>query len=132
MAGPSGATPLLRLRYPIPDDNVNVPRDIQALAEDIEGTGSSGASGLLIVGEVRFIAVPAAPAGWLACDGAARPRATFSRLYAAIGDLFGAGDGSTTFNVPDLRGRVAVGSGQGTGLTARAVGTRWGVEAVVL
>lgn len=42
--------------------------------------------------------------GWLFCDGAAVSRATYSDLYAKIGTSFGAGDGSTTFNVPDLRG----------------------------
>jgi microcystin-dependent protein len=50
-----------------------------------------------------------APANWLVCDGAAVSRATFSSLFAVIGTTYGVGDGSTTFNLPDLRGRVAVG-----------------------
>jgi microcystin-dependent protein len=54
------------------------------------------------------------PTGWLACDGAAVSRTTFAALFTAIGTVWGAGDGSTTFNVPDLRGRVGVGSGTGT------------------
>jgi len=132
MAGPSGSTPILGLPYPTPDDNVDVPRDIKALADAIEGGGGAGSPGLIFVGEVRWIAVNTAPAGWLACDGAARSRSTYSRLFAAIGAVFGAGDGSTTFNVPDLRGRASVGAGQGAGLTARAIGTKWGVEAVAL
>lgn len=49
------------------------------------------------------------PAGWLLCDGAAVSRTTFAALFAAIGTTWGAGDGSTTFNVPDLRGRVRAG-----------------------
>jgi microcystin-dependent protein len=50
-----------------------------------------------------------APANWLVCDGAAVSRATFSSLFAVIGTTYGVGNGSTTFNLPDLRGRVAVG-----------------------
>jgi microcystin-dependent protein len=51
-----------------------------------------------------------APAKWLTCNGAAVSRTTYALLFAAIGVTWGAGDGSTTFNVPDLRGRVAVGT----------------------
>lgn len=50
-----------------------------------------------------------APTGWLLCDGAAVSRTTYAALFAQLGTTFGAGDGSTTFNVPDLRGRVGVG-----------------------
>lgn len=51
----------------------------------------------------------APPAGWLLLDGAAVSRAAYPRLYAVLGDAYGAGDGSTTFNVPDKRGRVSIG-----------------------
>ena len=119
-------TPILQLPYPTPDDAVDVPRDVQALAEAIE------AHGAFIVAEVRWVAVLATPRGWLPCDGAAVSRTTYAKLYAALADRFGAGDGSTTFNVPDFRGRAPVGAGTGPGLTARAVGTKWGVEAVLL
>lgn len=50
-----------------------------------------------------------APSGWLLCDGAAVDRTTYAALFAVIGATYGAGDGSTTFNLPDLRGRVIVG-----------------------
>jgi microcystin-dependent protein len=50
-----------------------------------------------------------APANWLICNGAAVSRNTYSSLFAAIGTTYGVGDGTTTFNLPDLRGRVAVG-----------------------
>lgn len=119
-------TPILQLPYPVPDDAVDVPRDVQALAEAIE------AHGAFIVAEVRWVAVLATPRGWLPCDGAAVSRTTYAKLYAALADRFGAGDGSTTFNVPDFRGRVPVGAGTGPGLTARAIATKWGVEAVLL
>lgn len=55
-----------------------------------------------------------APTGYLICDGSAISRATYSGLFAAIGTSYGAGDGSTTFNLPDLRGRVAVGKSTDT------------------
>lgn len=50
-----------------------------------------------------------APSGWLLCFGQAVSRATYTNLFTAISTNFGVGDGSTTFNLPDLRGRVAVG-----------------------
>lgn len=50
-----------------------------------------------------------APAGWLLCYGQPISRTTYAALFAAIGTTYGAGDGSTTFNIPDMRGRVAAG-----------------------
>lgn len=54
------------------------------------------------------------PTNWLICDGSAVSRSTYSSLYAAIGTTYGTGNGSTTFNLPDLRGRVPVGKNSGT------------------
>lgn len=68
------------------------------------------------------------PAGWLPCDGSAVSRTTYSALFAAIGTTHGAGNGSTTFNVPDLRGRAPMGAGSGPGLTARTAGQQVGDE----
>ena len=51
-----------------------------------------------------------APDGWLLCDGSAVSRETYASLYSVIGDSYGSGDGSTTFNLPDLTGRVIIGS----------------------
>lgn len=50
-----------------------------------------------------------APTGWLLCDGSAVSRSTYAALFAAIGTAWGAGDGASTFNLPDMRGRVAAG-----------------------
>ena len=50
------------------------------------------------------------PTGWLSCRGAAVSRATYPALFAVLGTRFGAGDGSTTFNLPDLRGRFPYGA----------------------
>lgn len=85
--------------------------------------------GLLPAGTVIASASTTTPSGWLPCDGAAVSRTTYASLFTAIGTTFGAGNGSTTFNVPDLRGRVAAGTGQGTGLTNRTLGQAWGEEA---
>lgn len=63
-----------------------------------------------------------APANWLLCDGSAVSRTTYASLFAAIGVLYGSGDGTTTFNVPDLRGRVPVGKNSGTFSTLGATG----------
>ena len=57
-----------------------------------------------------FAAITTPPSGWLFCDGAAVSRTTYSALFSAISTTYGSGDGSTTFNVPDLRGRFAMGA----------------------
>jgi microcystin-dependent protein len=61
-------------------------------------------TGGIPAGAVQSFAMNTAPTGWLDCDGSAVSRTTYSTLYTAIGTTFGAGDGSTTFNLPDLRG----------------------------
>jgi len=67
-----------------------------------------------IVGEIRGYSGATAPTGWLLCNGAAIDRTTYADLFAVTGILYGAGDGATTFNIPDLRGRVAVGKSTDT------------------
>lgn len=62
------------------------------------------------IGTIEYFATPTPPVGYLKADGAAVGRATYPELFAAIGTTFGAGDGSTTFNVPNLIGRHAKGS----------------------
>ena len=62
------------------------------------------------VGTVVMFTAAEPPAGYLKCDGSAVGRTTYPELYAAIGTTYGAGDGSTTFNLPDLIGRFAEGS----------------------
>ena len=61
-------------------------------------------------GSIIPFAGKTAPEGWLFCQGQAVSRTTYAQLFAVIGTTYGSGDGSTTFNVPDLRGRVAVGA----------------------
>lgn len=64
------------------------------------------------VGTVLPFAGASAPTGYLLCNGAAVSRTTYAALFAAIGELYGAGDGSTTFNLPNVVGRMPVGAGQ--------------------
>jgi hypothetical protein len=66
---------------------------------------------LLPAGAVMPFAINSAPSGWLAADGTAVSRSTYATLFAAISTAHGAGDGSTTFNLPDLRGIFVRGSG---------------------
>jgi microcystin-dependent protein len=65
---------------------------------------------------VAYFARSTAPAGWLKANGAAVSRTAYSELFAAIGTTFGVGDGSTTFNLPDLRGVFPRGWDDGRGL----------------
>ena len=81
-------------------------------------------------GTIQMFAGAIPPAGWLLCDGSAVSRTDYAALFAAIGTTWGAGDGSTTFNLPDLRGRAPIGAGTGSGLTARTLGGKLGSEAV--
>lgn len=81
-------------------------------------------------GVIQMFAGSTPPAGWLLCDGSAVSRTDYATLYAAIGDTWGAGDGSTTFNLPDLRGRAPIGAGTGSGLTARTLGNTLGSESL--
>ena len=66
------------------------------------------------VGVITAYAGTTAPTGYLICDGAQVSRTTYAALFAIIGTTYGAGNGSTTFNLPDLSGRVPVGKNAGT------------------
>src|ERR1700739_1521098 len=73
----------------------------------------------------------AAPSNWLLCNGAAVSRGAYSKLFTAIGTTYGEGDKVTTFNVPDLRGRVPSGAGSAAGAagaTNHALGSKGGEE----
>jgi microcystin-dependent protein len=122
-----GTTPTYALRYPDPAMAANVPADMQNLATDVDNAVKNQVNplaGRVTALESQLAAFPAAnpgdlrlsarqtpSAGWLLCDGSAVSRTTYSALYAAIGTAYGTGDGSTSFNLPDLRGRVPVGVG---------------------
>lgn len=124
-------TPTYALPYPTPTDPADVPVDLQELANATESALSSVTTGYqnadaamdsrldaleasplagVPPGSVVSFAGATVPTGWLICDGASYLRADYNSLFGVIGVAFGAADG-THFNVPDLRGRVAVGKG---------------------
>lgn len=70
---------------------------------------STGVAATLPAGMIVPYAGSTAPDGWLLCDGSAVSRTTYSTLYSMISTTYGSGDGSSTFNLPDLRGRVPIG-----------------------
>lgn len=75
-------------------------------------------------GEVCYFAMSTAPSGFLKANGAAVSRTTYAALFAAIGTTFGPGDGSTTFNLPDLRGEFLRGWDDSRGIDGgRALGS---------
>ena len=84
-----------------------------------------------ILGEIRAFAGNFAPVNWLICDGSLQQISTYSTLYALLGTRYG-GDGVNNFALPDLRGRLAIGQGQGPGLTARQIASFGGSEQVTL
>lgn len=84
-----------------------------------------------LIGEVKLFAGNFAPRGWAFCDGQLLPIAQNTALFSLLGTNYG-GDGRTTFGLPDLRGRVAIGVGSGPGLSSVPIGEKKGVEAVTL
>ena len=83
------------------------------------------------LGEIRMFAGTFAPQDWHLCDGSQLSINTYQSLYTLLGTAWG-GDGKTTFGIPDLRGRVPLGQGAGTGLTARTLGQMGGTESEAL
>ena len=77
-------------------------------------------------GVIHQYAGASAPAGYLLCDGSAVSRTTYADLFAALGTTYGAGNGSTTFTLPDMRGRMPMGAGTGAGLNASGTGAPTG------
>lgn len=83
------------------------------------------------IGEVRMFAGNFAPVGWAFCDGSLQAISQNDALFALIGTTYG-GDGQTTFALPDLRGRIPLHQGQGSGLSPQVIGQLAGSETVTL
>ena len=83
------------------------------------------------IGEIRLFAAPFSPKNWWYCDGSIIAIRSNTALFAILGTTYG-GDGQTTFALPNLAGRSAVGSGQGDGLSYYALGERIGTNNVTL
>jgi microcystin-dependent protein len=83
------------------------------------------------VGEIRMFAGNFPPSGWMFCDGATLAISENETLFQLIGTTYG-GDGQSTFNLPDLRGRVPIHQGTGSSGTSYQMGEMSGVETVTL
>jgi len=83
------------------------------------------------VGEIKMFAGNFAPSGWEFCAGQLLSIAENETLFVLIGTIYG-GDGQQTFALPDLRGRLPINQGQGSGLSSYAIGQTFGVESVTL
>jgi microcystin-dependent protein len=83
------------------------------------------------IGEIRLFPYNFAPRGWAFCAGQILPIAQNTALFSLLGTNYG-GNGQTTFGLPDLRGRVAMSSGQGPGLANYSLGEMSGVETITL
>lgn len=87
---------------------------VLAITPDALLASNFGTTNIPPPGLISPYAGSSAPAGWLLCDGTAVSRTTYASLFSITSTTYGTGDGSTTFNLPDLRGRGSVGSGTGS------------------
>lgn len=83
------------------------------------------------IGEIRMFGFGRTPIGWQACDGSLLPISLYETLFVLIGTTYG-GDGQSTFAVPDLRGRLPIHQGQGSGLSDYVIGQMAGTENVTV
>ena len=83
------------------------------------------------LGEIRMFSGSFAPSGWALCSGQLLPIMQNQALYAVIGNTYG-GNSTTTFALPDFRGRVPIHQGQGVGLSTYVLGQSGGTETVTL
>jgi len=83
------------------------------------------------IGEIRLLPYEFAPRGWALCDGQLLPISQNTALFSIIGTTYG-GNGTTTFALPDLKGRVAPGAGRGPGLQNWELGEKNGTDSVTL
>jgi microcystin-dependent protein len=83
------------------------------------------------IGTIKLYAGNYAPHGWAFCTGQLLPISQNTALFSVLGTNYG-GDGRVTFGLPDLRGRVPVGAGQGNGLQYVELGAKAGSETVTL
>ncbi len=106
----------------IPDANITAAKIASGAA--VTNIGYTPVDVASLSGQVAFFAGSTAPAGWIKANGALVSRTTYAALFAAIGTTFGVGDGSTTFNLPDLRGEFPRGWDDGRGVdSGRAFGS---------
>ena len=99
------------------------PAEARAGTDTSRALTPEGLAAVIPPGVMIDYAARTVPDGWLLCDGRQVSRTTYARLYAAVGDTWGTGNGATTFNLPDMRRRVSIGSG---GAATGVIGSRTG------
>lgn len=109
-----------------------VQQTIDAFSSMFDASATNSEEPCRMVGEIVMFGSDTAPVpNWLPCDGSSILRSAYPDLFTVIGVNFGSVDGSH-FNVPDLRSRVAIGGGTGTGLSTYGIGASGGEETHVL
>jgi len=113
-------------RYALPAPELSDRADIETAVVPLRDRLEVLLAQLVPSGAIQAYGGAAAPTGWLLCDGAAVSRTTYADLFSAIGTAYGAGNGTTTFNLPDLRqrfplGKAAAGTGNALGVTGGAI-----------
>lgn len=103
-------------------ESTTAPKGAYIPADLPGGTRRIDVDAIMPVGTVIQTARTTAPTGFLACDGSAVSRTTYANLFSAIGTTYGTGDGSTTFNLPDMRGLFPRGAGAHGTMTKAAGG----------
>lgn len=101
------------------------------LAASLSALGQPAQAQEKMMGEIFMTGANYCPRGSMKADGQLLPIAEYSAMFSLFGTVYG-GDGRTTFALPDLRGRVPVGTGSGPGLTARNIGRKIGAETQTL
>ncbi len=120
----SAAVYALWQRQPFAEDDREAGRDyVEKLLDWIFQVQES----TMLIGTIQAYAGLNAPAKWLKCEGQVVSRVAYAELFAVCGTTYGAGDGSTTFNLPDLRDRAATGASPNY-----APGVKYGEASVVL
>lgn len=105
---------------------------ILALAATFSSAPEQAAAGTNpYLGDIVAVGEVFCPRGWASTEGQLLPISSYSALFSLIGTTYG-GDGRTNFGLPDLRGRRAMGQGNGLGLTSRQQGQKFGSEALIL
>lgn len=107
------------------DQNLSDLQDLKKSRDNLSVYSKSESDSSGQPGDIKYTARSTAPTGWLKANGDAVSRTTYAALFAAIGTTYGEGDGSTTFNLPDLRGEFIRGWDDGRGVdSGRVMGSR--------
>jgi microcystin-dependent protein len=114
--------------FTLPSSNGNAGELLQSNGD---GTTSWSAAGVPAGTVVPYAGITA-PTGWALCYGQALSRSLYSNLFSIVATTYGAGDGSTTFNLPDLRGRLIYGKDDMGGVAANTIITAYGIDGSAL